>query len=363
MGVSTALVLLVLVEGVLRLFGFPVGTFNGAFRTVQGLYPPNYSEELTFGPIRYRVEANSHGFRGPELRTGLAAAEVRIVAIGDSATDGFYVDNEATYPYLLEHSLVQAGHDVEVINAARGGASIDQFLAVLRDTVVPLAPEVVVITFVTNDIAEIAGRGLPELLSLGLDPTLKESMAGIIATRTAIGEGLLDLYLRLRSDKYRRHERQVGAANLDDDRYEIDGGDRYEENARLFLKTFERTDGMLLGEELHPVVRGWIENYFEVLARFRDTCRENGIELLFVYFPAYSQVYLPDAPTTSKDFMTRRVEELGIPLLDLTKALRDGSVDGPLHLAPIDWHLNPRGNKVIAEAIAAMLIEQGWIKP
>ena len=47
-----------------------------------------------------------------------------------------------------------------------------------------------------------------------------------------------------------------------------------------------------------------------------------------------------------------------VPFLDLTEALRTKGKAQVLHLAPIDFHLNPAGNEVMAEAIAQFLQDQ-----
>lgn len=381
-GLFTCLMVIFIAESILRLTGRPRGTFRGVFTTTNGLWEPNFSGDLEFGPFTYRVQANAHGFRGPELRTGLRAARTRIVCIGDSITDGFYVDNDATYPHFLQEALLADGHDVEVINAARGGGSINKFYIILRDIVLPLEPDIVVVTFVTNDISDLGGRNVEDLLSARVDAGQRGSLAGWIICRTALGETLMDAVLRLRSPMYRREQRfpsqhattsttadagsssQTSGSTIrpDDPRYRIAGADRYEENAQTFLKRWADVDGRVLGRELDDDVRRGLETYLTIFDRFEVLCRRHNIRMLYVYFPAYSQVYLPDAPTTIKDLLHLHVHSVGIPFLDLTEAFRRASAEGPIHLAPVDWHLNPRGNQVMAQAVAEKLKTLGWMK-
>ncbi len=366
MGLITVGLFFGLLEGGLRLAGLPRGTFVTAFRADTGLYEPWYVEDASFGPIQYRVEANARGFRGPELRSGSDRPEVRIAAIGDSVTDGFFVDNEATYPFQLQSLLTARGYDAEVVNVARGGGSIGRELSLLAREALPLEPDVVVLTFVTNDIAEIAGRPLERLRSASLTPDAGTGLSEFLIARTAIGEALTDLYLRMRSPYYRLRDQGAsnpGPVSLDDARYRIDGGRNYEANARDFLERFAGSDGVILQESIHPRVQQLARNYLTVLGDFRDLCAERQVELLFVYFPSYPEIYLPQRPSPFRRTMLESVRSMGIRAFDLTDAFRAADRSEPLHLAPIDYHLNPRGNALMAQAIADALESMNYLQP
>ncbi|HBM53436.1 MAG TPA: arylesterase, partial [Deltaproteobacteria bacterium] len=43
-------------------------------------------------------------------------AEIRILALGDSLTEGYGVEPEEAYPYLLEQLLKEEGLEARVIN-------------------------------------------------------------------------------------------------------------------------------------------------------------------------------------------------------------------------------------------------------
>jgi lysophospholipase L1-like esterase len=347
------LLLLCIAEVALRLSGRPHGRFAGTQHRL-GLWPPNASQQLRFGPVAYRVEANSQGFRGPELRKASDPPLLRIAAIGDSMTDGFFVENDATYPSLLQQTLQRRGVDAEVVNASRGGGSIDLFFRRLQTLVVPLEPQVVIVSFVTNDLHEL---GKPRELR---GPA---ALGSAFVTRTALGEALMELQLWLRSaasasgpDRGALLELQ-GAA-----RYEIPGGERYIENAQDFRRRFQKVDGLLLNDPLPPELADRLEHeYFPALERFAALCERHGIDLLYLFFPAYPQIYLQGAPTAIQDRLAARSRELGIAFLDLTPAFQAARQAGPMHLAPLDYHLNPRGNRLVAEAVADALSLHGFL--
>ncbi len=97
------------------------------------LYPPSATLPMRWGAIPYEVRTNALGFRGDELALVAPSGRVRILALGDSVTDGFFADNDATYPAQLQRFLRERGRDVEVINGARGGGSIDKEYAILKE--------------------------------------------------------------------------------------------------------------------------------------------------------------------------------------------------------------------------------------
>jgi hypothetical protein len=86
-----------------------------------------------------------------------------------------------------------------------------------------------------------------------------------------------------------------------------------------------------------------------------------GMRPVFVYFPAYPQVYDRGSPTTIRDRLRAHSENRDVPFLDLTTALRAQDAE-VLHLAPADYHLNPEGNRVIGEALAGFLLERGLVR-
>jgi acyl-CoA thioesterase-1 len=82
--------------------------------------------------------------------TPSVAKPLRIVAIGASNTQGFYIGKEAAYPALLQKLLKQKGVDAEVINA---GVPFDTTAAMLKriDSDVPKGTDIVILQPGAND--------------------------------------------------------------------------------------------------------------------------------------------------------------------------------------------------------------------
>ncbi len=74
-----------------------------------------------------------------------------IVAVGDSLTEGFGVDADASWPALLEQRLRSEGFDYTVINSGRSGETSKETLARLDD-ILALHPDMVIVETGINDL-------------------------------------------------------------------------------------------------------------------------------------------------------------------------------------------------------------------
>jgi lysophospholipase L1-like esterase len=348
---------LVLVEIGLRLFtGAPVGQFSAWFPGSKGLYPENSVIEMTWGRIPYTVRVNSLGFRGPEPQGGDDTP--LIAAIGDSLTDGFFVDDPDTYPTLLQHALKDShGRDAQVINAARAGGSIDKQFAILREKVLPLRPRIVVLLFCMNDLTDLRGRTRDELLDFEITPRFKphRELARWFLTRTATGEVLYDRYLRATLEQYRLAREQLARK---ENRYDIPGAMDIPANLRHYEERSRHAEAILAKQPLSPEAEELLANYLFVLDRFRAACDENGVALLFVFAPCYAQVYDPAWSLETRDRLKQHCAASAVPFHDLTPRFREVGATRPLHLAPVDFHHSPDGNRLIAEEIASKLAKE-----
>jgi len=345
----SAAVILCAAELVLRIaFGLPEGIFWDWSTGKNGLYPESARIKMLWGPVPYVLETNSRGFRGPELLPESDETKIRIAALGDSVTDGAFVDNRETSPFLLQEILRKRGMEVEVFDAAHMGGSIDKELAIFKKNVMPFHPEIVVLTFVTNDIAEIWGKSKEDLVA-GITEKPETSLANFVLVNTAVGEFVFDSYLKLRFSDYRKaREKAKDFSN----RYNIAGGDNYHENSRLFIKRFRDTDGLLLNEPFSEEVLKHIDNYVHALRELKAACDARNIKLLFVYSPAYPQIYDSSASFRIRDILQEKSRQSGISFLDLTPFFQAEGRERVLHLAPLDYHLNPAGNRLLAATIA-----------
>lgn len=94
--------------------------------------------------------SNSWGFRGKEFSVEKPRDTIRIIALGASTTEGSTADDE-TYPHFLEQILKSKGYNVEVINAGHHGQNIDDLLAIYKEGVLTINPDIVIFYEVSNN--------------------------------------------------------------------------------------------------------------------------------------------------------------------------------------------------------------------
>lgn len=102
------------------------------------------------------VRLNELGFREARLPGPKAVDSLRIVALGDSFTQGFGVDAAVAWPTVLEGLLNadDASHRHEVVNLGVPGTNPIDYLAHLRDPGLAYAPDLVIVTVMANDIQD-----------------------------------------------------------------------------------------------------------------------------------------------------------------------------------------------------------------
>jgi len=99
---------------------------------------------------------NESGFRGPNPATPKPHGLVRVVAVGDSVTFGFGVNDDDTFCVQAERLLRSrhSGANVEFVNLAVPGYDTRQEVTLLGRHVARLSPDVVLVGFYSNDVPD-----------------------------------------------------------------------------------------------------------------------------------------------------------------------------------------------------------------
>src|SRR5262249_46530387 len=105
------------------------------------------------------IRINAKGWRGPEIPYERTLGTVRILFLGDSVTFGDRLENDDdTLPAQIGAALsIRLGRHVETINTGVSGYSPWQEAKVLKNEGLKYAPDLVVLTFVLNDVTERFG--------------------------------------------------------------------------------------------------------------------------------------------------------------------------------------------------------------
>lgn len=109
----------------------------------------------------WRFATNAKGLRNdhdiPHVKT---PSWLRVLALGDSHTQGFEVRQEFTYSAVIERWLNSRGAAAEVINAGVSGYSTAEALAFLENEGINYDPDVVVYGLYANDFVDNVRSGL-----------------------------------------------------------------------------------------------------------------------------------------------------------------------------------------------------------
>ena len=156
--ISTAIALVLLEVG-LRLF--VMGNF-GQSRVLQRSDNPDVCLELRPGlEIDYtgwllkvppsHISINDQGIRGPSYAPEPADGVLRIAALGDSFTFGQGVEIEQAFPSVMARELAGKGVPTEVLNFGVPGHATPQEVALVKDRVADVKPDLVLIHVFAND--------------------------------------------------------------------------------------------------------------------------------------------------------------------------------------------------------------------
>jgi lysophospholipase L1-like esterase len=334
---SVICLLLASMEVQLRMLDPNLSTY--AERTV-GRYASQFTSKPTWflveppgQPIRWEMreftharQVNSLGLPDAEFTIAKTPGEFRILALGDSFTEGIGTDAASTWVKVAERQLAarDPARRLTILNAGVSGSDPFFEFMLLKEKLRPLRPDLVVVALNETDVTEVVIRGGAE----------RFRPDGTVAYRPAPRwEGL---YARSYLVRLIVH-----------------GGMRY--NWMLM------SDEQLTREEKIAVQKLVAE-----VRSFREWCAADGCRLLVVAHPLLAAARVGRHPDSFAALVQRLGQEPGTHFVDLMPSyIRDG-VSGSAaqnYFWPIDTHHNTRGYEVMGRAIAQHIWEAGLIAP
>ena len=140
---------------------------------------PRYHTAATYGDVTLRrirsnmefthttvdgsweFSTNAQGFRNhADFSYAKPPGRIRVVALGDSHTQGYECAQDQTYSAVIERYLRARGMDAEVLNTGVSGFSTAEALLLLEREMVKYSPDFVVLGFFANDYEDNLKAGL-----------------------------------------------------------------------------------------------------------------------------------------------------------------------------------------------------------
>ena len=337
LSVTVTIVFLGLIEGGIRIARMaPSRTLSFPDEKTWEKYPGPFEPGQSFvdrlNPrLPHRITINALGFRGEDFDEAKAPGVLRILCLGDSYTFGDYVNDDETFPAALQAELRRRlpGRKLEVINGGVNGYTITDEAALAREKGFALHPDVIVLGFVMNDLADLTRKvssrdnqrnEAREMSRSYLTPIKR------ILRQTALYNWLFEMKARVMAEtKMDPTLQQVPQENL-------------------------------MHPPFGPRTEALFSQYASALDALAADCRARGIRLVFVIFPFYQQV-VKGAPADAQTQLSEIGREAGLPVVDLLPSfLGRGATAGDLFLMPLNHHPSAEGYRVAAGVVGAEIV-------
>lgn len=149
---------LVSAEGALRAYLAYRGWTANCYAAQLQLFRPNPDAGCDLAPGfrlqsgTYRISINSLGLRGPEISPSKPPGVTQIAIVGESSAFGYLVSDGEEAARVLEDTLRDHGHNVEVLNGGVPGYNLFQSIVRFREVLAPLEPDIVIAYLGWNDL-------------------------------------------------------------------------------------------------------------------------------------------------------------------------------------------------------------------
>ncbi|MEM7204116.1 MAG: SGNH/GDSL hydrolase family protein [Planctomycetota bacterium] len=291
------------------------------------VYTNEHGERCTFA-------TNKWGHRGGAVSKARLLGRFRALFLGDSFTEGIQVDQREVFTARLE---VQKP-EVEAINTGVSCYGTVQQLLYMRDEGVDFAPDLVVLMFYANDLADNVH---PWFLGVGARPYAELRDGEVYLFENWSDEVYLPFCLPLpfRGTLF-RHSELYQSINL-------------KVWQKLFARPLIRRDE---ATQRRPSRKDQCHVFLAMLDQLREVvATRTRAEFAVVMIPTMHQVRRPELP--SYPDVERGLRQRGLRVLHLAEALRAARADGEHLYFDEDKHWTKHGHAVAAREIARLVLD------
>lgn len=261
---------------------------------------------------------NSEGFNDYEWQIEKPNNTFRIVALGDSFTEGAFISTNDSWPKQLERKLNQlnASTHFEVLNFGMSGAGTLEELSIFKENALKYKPDMVILEFYGNDLED----------SLQIKKRANE-----LWEMYKNGSFILPTVL----------EEKIKELNIS----------KNDISTLFFIIAVQEFWGS--ANKKGPEIV-WKENVETPLTELINTCKERKIELIVVGLDLNGG----DAPVNGQESLNNLLSEYKVPFLNLTSYFPLGSNE----LRLPDNHLSEKGYDLLSTKLLEFLIQTNEIR-
>jgi lysophospholipase L1-like esterase len=286
------------------------------------------------------VTTNSQGFRGPEPASPKPPGRFRVVAVGDSVTFGFGVNDADTFCAQTEQLLrsKRPGLDLDVVNIAVPGYDTRQEVALLRRNLSRLEPNLVLVGLYSNDIPDSLedGDGGTTVAAGGGD-------TGRVLQMNPVPTGWWSIQLRKSRATY-----TIGRALR-----------RFAKQGEWGMSRFTMELDILEGRNTDQLDAAW-DRVEKQLGQLRELATAHGFSVGVVVLPPREQVVGLYSHARYQDRVRSIAEPLGFFVIDPLPVLTASRERKDRLYVPYDRnHPSEAGHRLIAQAIVDDLNRNG----
>lgn len=258
---------------------------------------------------------NSFGFREREINLQKKAGVFRIAVIGDSLTYGQGIATEARLTNVLEKNLNSTSPGYEVLNFGKGGAETVDHIEFLRNFVLGIKPDFILLQWFINDVENGDYAGRPKLLRL----IPSDRLSHFLHDHSV-------LYF-LANSAWQNIQTSLG----------LGSGYTYAEYMQTRFEDADSKDAIRAREALD---------------QFLDLCAQNGIPVGIIVFPELEKGLPDDYPL---GFLLDRVmatcSKRQLPCVDMRPVFATVTPVDKLWVNRFDAHPGPLANALASQAV------------
>ncbi len=134
--------------------------FNKQHDTWLHVYPPNTSFVYSTSEFKHIVNTNNEGVRDIEHSIDKDSGEYRILALGDSYTEGVGASFDSSWVRLLQNRLINGGKKkFEIINCGVAGSDPFYSIKLYSERFAKYTPDLILLVINTSDVDDMIFRG------------------------------------------------------------------------------------------------------------------------------------------------------------------------------------------------------------